>query len=169
MRFALILSLMMALAPWDAGAQEVFQKGPFTVRKLHGICKLEIAMQLDGRPAAILALFPGDTHYDELFTEKERIGLARDQVVVQFDREPPIRLEFTPDLASGNQFWEWQYLKGTGGLLDQVKRRSEMEIRFSNGQKEFQFSVSLKGSSKAAQALRSCNSGGGEGTAPDKD
>ncbi|MBF0138234.1 MAG: hypothetical protein H7833_09820 [Magnetococcus sp. DMHC-1] len=159
MRFALILSLMLLLLPVESQAQEIYQKDIFTVRKLEGVCKLEIAMSLERRPVVILALFDGSKYYDELFTTRDPIGLAKGPMVLQFDQEPQIQVEFAPGLNAKDEHWEWQYLnlkKETLQLLEEVKRRRTMEVRFSNGTKEFQFSVPLKGSTKAVKAMKDC-------------
>ena len=158
MRLSFVLAFLMAFVTWsDLQAKEIFKKGHFTVRKVEGTCKLEILLhKSDREPAAILALFPSDDYYGELFTEKPRIGLARGKVSVSFDRDKAQSIPFVPDAAAKDSYWRWQYLETTQGLLVNVRRKNNMTISFSNGKRKFKYSVSLKGSSRAVKALQRC-------------
>ena len=158
MRFTFVLLGILTLFPWsDLDATEVYKSGRYTVRKVKDTCKLEILLHKNDRePAAILALFPSDLYYGELFTEKKRIGMARQEITIQFDQEPSRVIAFVPDAASKDDFWRWQYLDNTQGLLSMISRRREVTVSFSNGKNRFQYKVSLKGSSKAVLALRQC-------------
>ncbi|MEO5378933.1 MAG: hypothetical protein H7832_14300 [Magnetococcus sp. DMHC-6] len=139
-------------------AQEFYKEGAFTVRKVEGACKLEIALPLDKEKdtAAILAIFPKDEYYGELFTERKRIGLAQKKVDIIFDKEKPRSINFVPKTDGNDDYWRWQYLESTKGMLDEVKRRNNMVVKFSNGKKSFEFTVSLKGSTKAVTTLLQC-------------
>lgn len=158
MRFSFVLALILALIPWNGlQAREVYKRDHYTVRKVEGTCKLEILLhQGDREPAAILALFLTDDFYGELFTEKPRIGLARDSVRVQFDNDPPQSIPFVPDAASKDIYWRWQYLESTQGLLELIRKKNTMVVSFSNGKKHFKYRVTLRGSGKAVAALRRC-------------
>ncbi len=158
MRFSFILVGLMILLPWgDLHAREVYKKGHYTVRKVDKTCKLEILLHKgDRQAAAILALFPSDDYYGELFTEKARIGLARKKVQIQFDQETPRDIPFVPDASAKDNYWRWQYLESTRELLDLVSRKNKMSVSFSNGKSTFKYEISLKGSSKAVKALKRC-------------
>ncbi len=158
MRLSFILAFLLAFVTWsDLQAKEVYKKGHFTVRKVEGTCKLEILLhKSDREPAAILALFPSDDYYGELFTEKPRIGLARGKVSIGFDGGRAQNIPFVPDAAAKDSYWRWQYLETTQGLLNSVRRKNDMTVSFSNGKERFNYSVSLKGSSRAVKALRRC-------------
>ncbi|MBF0629156.1 MAG: hypothetical protein HQL91_13140 [Magnetococcales bacterium] len=149
--------------PWGVvhGAEnsykEVYKNGRFTVRKVEGACKLEILLAKNERDhQAILALFPSEDYYGELFTEREKVGLARDKVLIGFDNGKPRSIPFVPEADAKDSYWRWQYLEDTQELLGQIQKRGEMKISFSNGTKTFDYAVPLKGSGKAVAALRSC-------------
>lgn len=158
MRFSFILAFMTAFMTWgDLQAKEVYKSGHFTVRKVESTCKLEILLhRSDREPAAILALFPSDDYYGELFTEKPRIGLAKDKVSIGFDSGAAQEIPFVPDAAAKDNYWRWQYLETTQGLLTDVRRKNSLSVSFSNGKETFKYTVSLKGSSKAVSALQRC-------------
>lgn len=158
MRFSFILALTLALLPWgDLHAREIYKSGHYTVRKVEGTCKLEIQLHKgEGEPAAILALFPSDDFYGELFTEKPRIGVARDGVRIRFDNDKARNIAFVPDAEAKDSYWRWQYLESTDGVLDQITKKNTLSVSFSNSKKSFKYSVSLKGSGKAVSALRQC-------------
>lgn len=158
MRFAvLLLGLLVWFPASGLHAQEVYKNGRYTVRKVQGACKLEILLhQGDRQAAAILALFPSERYYGELFTEKKRIGKARNKAVIQFDNESTRNVAFVPDASAEDDFWRWQYLENTQGLLSLISRKMEMKLSFYNGKEWYRYSVSLKGSSKAVLALRQC-------------
>lgn len=159
MRFSFILAISMVLwMPWgNAQAAEIFKKDQFTVRKVEGTCKLEIQLHDNERaPAAILAIFPSDDFYGELFTEKPRIGLAKKSVKIRFDNGKAKEINFIPDAAAEDSYWRWQYLDTSEGLLDNVSRKGKMYVEFSNGQQDFSYTVPLKGSGNAVKALKKC-------------
>ncbi|MBF0145760.1 MAG: hypothetical protein HQL84_07535 [Magnetococcales bacterium] len=159
MRLSPVLaSLLLLSAPWgDLQAAEIFKSGPFTVRKVDNTCKLEIQLhENDRQPAAILALFPAEDYYGELFTEKSRIGLAHEKVTVKFDNDKVREIPFVPDAAAKDAYWRWQYLETTEGILDNVARKGKMLVDFSNGKQSFSYTVVLKGSGKAVKSVRSC-------------
>ena len=158
MRFAVVLLGLVVLLPWsDLAAQEVYKSGRYTVRKVKETCKLEVLLHNgDREPAAILALFPSDLYYGELFTEKKRIGMAREKMRIHFDQEQSRDVTFVPKASSKDDYWRWQYLENTQGLLSMISRKREMLVSFSNGKSLFKYTVALKGSSKAVLALRQC-------------
>lgn len=162
MRIAFILLGLLMLSPWSIlYAQEVYKSGHYTVRKVKDTCKLEILLhKSDQEPAAIMALFPTEAYYGELFTEKKRIGMARKTVRIQFDQDTPRDISFVADAASEDPFWRWQYLENTQGLLGMISRKNRMTVSFKNGKALFEYKVSLKGSSKAVLALRYCREKG---------
>ncbi|MBF0212458.1 MAG: hypothetical protein HQM00_02705 [Magnetococcales bacterium] len=157
--FAAALLLML---PWTVqGAEnsykEVYKNGRFTVRKVEGACKLEILLAKNEKDhQAILALFPSEDYYGELFTEREKVGLARDKVLISFDNGKPRSIPFVPDADAKDSYWRWQYLEDTQELLAMIQKRGEMRVSFSNGTKTFEFAIPLKGSGKAVAALRGC-------------
>ncbi|MBF0110421.1 MAG: hypothetical protein HQL76_14735 [Magnetococcales bacterium] len=159
MRLSPVLaSLLVAAAPWGTlQAGELFKSGQFTVRKVDNTCKLEIQLH-EGttQPAAILALFPADDYYGELFTEKSRIGLAHEKVTIKFDNDKPREISFVADAAAKDANWRWQYLESTDGILDNVARKGKMNVEFSNGKQSFTYTVVLKGSGKAVKAVKTC-------------
>ena len=149
---------LLLIAPWsNLDAQEVYKNGRYTVRKVKDSCKLEILLnKSDQDPAALLALFPNDLYYGELFTEKKRIGMARAKLRIQFDQEKEQEIDFVADASAQDDYWRWQYLKNTQGLLRKISRGKEMTLSFSNGKQEFKYIVPLKGSSNAVLSLRRC-------------
>ncbi|MEO5364557.1 MAG: hypothetical protein H7838_13165 [Magnetococcus sp. DMHC-8] len=158
MRFLLVLLGLLVLLPWgDLQAKEIYKSGRYTVRKVEGTCKLEILLhEGDQEPAAILALFPSDEYFGEMFTEKTRIGIAQKKVRIQFDQEKPRDINFVADASAKDNYWRWQYLENTQGLLNLMGKRSKMIVSFSNGKSMFKYTVPLKGSTKAVLALRHC-------------
>ena len=162
MRFSIVLALLLALVPWgDLGAASdvYYQKGRYTVRKVEGTCKLEIALHHGKKKqsSAILALFPTDDYYGEFFTQKDTIGLASQKVRVQFDKQKPINIAFVLDAAQKDGYWAWQYLDSTDGILRKVAKKSKLTVRFSNVKGEkFKYYISLSGSGNAVKALRKC-------------
>ncbi|MBF0401203.1 MAG: hypothetical protein HQL90_10595 [Magnetococcales bacterium] len=158
MRFSLVLLGLLVMLPWgDLQAREIYKGGRYTVRKVEGTCKLEILLhEGDREPAAILALFPSDEYFGEMFTEKARIGVAQKKVRIQFDQEKPRDIPFIADASAKDNYWRWQYLENTQGLLNLLAKRSKMIVSFSNGKSLFKYTISLKGSSKAIMALRHC-------------
>lgn len=161
MRFAVALLGLLGFlvsSPWsDLYAQEVYKEGRYTVRRVKGTCKLEILLHnSDREAAAVLALFPKDIYYGELFTEKSRIGKARQQVRIQFEEEALQSISFVKDASGVDAYWRWQYLENMQGLLSMISRKREMVVSFSNGKSLFKYTVPLKGSSKAVLALHNC-------------
>ena len=158
MHFIMILLGLLLIAPWsNLDAQEVYKNSRYTVRKVKDTCKLEILLNKSDRdPAAILALFPNDLYYGELFTEKKRIGMARDKLRIRFDRGEEQAFGFVANASAKDDYWRWQYLENTQGLLSKISRGKEMTLSFSNGKQEFKYIVSLKGSSNAVLSLRRC-------------
>ena len=161
MRFSIVLALLLALVPWgDLGAASdvYYQKGRYTVRKVEGTCKLEIALHHGKKQSsAILALFPTDDYYGEFFTQKDTIGLASQKVRVQFDKQKPVNIAFVLDAAQKDGYWAWQYLDSTDGILRKVAKKSKLTVRFSNVKGEkFKYSISLSGSGNAVKSLRKC-------------
>ncbi|MBF0341986.1 MAG: hypothetical protein HQL95_13645 [Magnetococcales bacterium] len=158
----IFVAAMLCLLPWVAnGAEgsykEVYKNGRYTVRKVEGACKLEILLAKNDRDhQAILALFPSEDFYGELFTEREKVGVARDKVLISFDNGKPRSIPFVPDADAKDSFWRWQYLEDTQELLAMIQKRGEMRVSFSNGTKTFEYTVPLKGSGKAIAALRGC-------------
>ncbi|OSM00366.1 hypothetical protein [Magnetofaba australis] len=165
MRFttiALLAALTFPIAHTAQAAKVIYESGAFAVRKVttddknKEICKLEVSMELDGQVAAYLALFESRDYYGELFTERKRIGLARESVKIAFDDEAARDIPFANGLAGMDADWRWQYLEDTNNLLDNVKRKNKMRVTFNNGAKDYSFDISLKGSSKAVKELRRC-------------
>ncbi|MEO5353675.1 MAG: hypothetical protein H7835_10770 [Magnetococcus sp. XQGC-1] len=158
MRFFPVLLGLLVLLPWgDLQAREIYKSGRYTVRKVEGTCKLEILLhEGDQEPAAILALFPSDEYFGEMFTEKTRIGVAVKKVRIQFDQEKPRDINFVADASAKDNYWRWQYLENTQGLLNMLGKRGKMVVSFSNGKTMFKYTVPLKGSTKAVLALRHC-------------
>ncbi|MEO5330574.1 MAG: hypothetical protein H7839_01015 [Magnetococcus sp. YQC-5] len=162
MVFSWIFAALLVFLPWNAQSadnsyKEVYKNGRYTVRKVEGACKLEIVLSKNDRDfQAIMALFPSDDYYGELFTEREKVGLARDKVLIAFDNLKPRSIPFVPDADAKDSYWRWQYLEDTQELLTMIQKRGEMRVSFSNGTKTFEFVVPLKGSGKAIAALRSC-------------
>ncbi|MBF0438731.1 MAG: hypothetical protein HQL93_06365 [Magnetococcales bacterium] len=162
MHFSWFFVALLIFLPWNGhGAEnsymEVYKDERFTVRKVEGACKLEIVLSKNERDfQAILALFPSEDYYGELFTEREKVGLARDKVLVSFDKGKQKSIPFVPDSDAKDSYWRWQYLEDTQELLAQIRKQSEMHVSFSNGTKTFTFNVPLKGSGKAVTALRNC-------------
>ncbi|MEO5328808.1 MAG: hypothetical protein H7829_11260 [Magnetococcus sp. THC-1_WYH] len=159
MRLSMILASLLALmTPWGTlQAGEIFKSGQFTVRKVENTCKLEIQLhESERQPAAILALFPAEDYYGELFTEKPRIGLAHEKVSIKFDNDKAREIPFVPDAAAKDAYWRWQYLETTEGILDNVARKGKMTVEFTNGKQAFSYTVVLKGSSKAVKSVKSC-------------
>lgn len=160
MRFSIVLALLLAWVPWgDLQASDVYyQDGRYTVRKVEGTCKLEIALHHGKKQSsAILALFPTDDYYGEFFTQKESIGLAAQRIQLQFDGAKPMDIPFVLDAAQKDGYWAWQYLESTDGVLNLVAKKREMVVRFSDarGQK-YTYEVSLSGSGKAVTSLKNC-------------
>ncbi|MEO5346921.1 MAG: hypothetical protein H7834_11165 [Magnetococcus sp. YQC-9] len=152
-----IFLFFLAIPGAESSYKEVFKSGRYTVRKVEGTCKLEILLAKNEKDhQAILALFPSEDYYGELFTEREKIGLARDKVLISFDNSKPRSIPFVPDADAKDSFWRWQYLEDTQELLAQIQKRGEMRVSFSNGTKTFEYVVPLKGSGKAVAALRGC-------------
>lgn len=159
MRPSIILASLLALmTPWgNLQAGEIFKGGQFTVRKVDNACKLEIQLhENDRQPAAILALFPTEDYYGELFTEKPRIGLAHEKVSIRFDSDKAREIPFVPDAAAKDAYWRWQYLETTEGILDNISRKGKMIVEFTNGKQSFSYTVTLKGSSKAVKLAKAC-------------
>ncbi|MBF0358713.1 MAG: hypothetical protein HQL70_08890 [Magnetococcales bacterium] len=161
MRFSIILAFVLALVPWGdlpAASDVYYQKGRYTVRKVEGTCKLEIALHHGKKQSsAILALFPSDDYYGEFFTQKDTIGLARSKVQIQFDNLKPNNIPFVQDAAQKDGYWAWQYLESTDGMLNNVAKKRNMTVRFSNVKgKKFKYTVSLSGSGNAVKSLRKC-------------
>jgi hypothetical protein len=161
MRFSIVLALLLALAPWgelSAASDVYYQKGRYTVRKVEGTCKLEIALHHGKKQAsAILALFPNEDYYGEFFTQKKAIGLAKNKVQIQFDKQKPLNISFVLDAAQKDGYWSWQYLENTDGVLRNVAKKRNMTVRFSNSKGEkYKYSVPLSGSGKAVKSLRKC-------------
>jgi hypothetical protein len=161
MRFSIVLALLLALVPWSelrAASDVYYQKGRYTVRKVEGTCKLEIALHYGKKQSsAILALFPTDDYYGEFFTQKDAIGLANQKVKIQFDKSKPTNIPFVLDAAQKDGYWAWQYLESTDGVLRNVAKKRNMIIRFSNVKgKKYKYTVPLSGSSKAVKSLRKC-------------
>ncbi|MBF0455191.1 MAG: hypothetical protein HQL72_10305 [Magnetococcales bacterium] len=161
MRFSIILALLLALVPWQdvlAASDVYYQKGRYTVRKVEGTCKLEIALHHGKKQSgAILALFPTDDYYGEFFTQKEAIGLAHRRVQIQFDKNKPTTVPFVLDAAQKDGYWSWQYLESTDGLLKNVAKKRDMTVRFSNVKgNKYKYDVSLSGSGNAVKALKKC-------------
>ncbi|MBF0138790.1 MAG: hypothetical protein HQL74_00775 [Magnetococcales bacterium] len=159
MRLPLILASLLVLStPWGAvQAGEMFKSGPFTVRKVDNTCKLEIQLhENDRQPAAIIALFPADDYYGELFTEKPRIGLAHEKISIKFDNDKARDIPFVKDAAAKDNNWRWQYLENTEGILDNLARKTKMHVEFSNGKQNFSYTVVLKGSGKAVKSVKMC-------------
>jgi hypothetical protein len=161
MRFSIVLALMLALVPWNdllAASDVYYQKGRYTVRKVEGTCKLEIALHHGKKQSsAILALFPTDDYYGEFFTQKDSIGLAKQKVQIQFDKHKPSNIPFVLDASQKDGYWAWQYLESTDGILQQVAKKRQMIVRFSNTKgKKYKYTISLSGSGKAVKSLRKC-------------
>ncbi|MBF0294289.1 MAG: hypothetical protein HQL96_03800 [Magnetococcales bacterium] len=162
MRLSWIFAALLIIFPWlghgaENAYKEIYKNGRYTVRKVEGACKLEIVLSKNERDfQAILALFPSDDYYGELFTEREKVGLARDKVLIAFDNGKPRAIPFIPDADAKDSFWRWQYLEDTQELLGSIQKKGEMRVSFSNGTRNFEFAVPLKGSGKAIQALRNC-------------
>ncbi|MBF0402032.1 MAG: hypothetical protein HQL90_14870 [Magnetococcales bacterium] len=158
MRYTLVLIGLLILLPWgELQAREIYKNGPYTVRKTEEkICKLEISLHKQKEPVAILALFPSNEYYGEMVTERARIGLARKNMSIQFDREQPRKMVFLANSAEKDDRFRWQYLDNTQGLLKKVAQKRTMTVSFSNGKTPFKYVVSLKGSAKAVKALRRC-------------
>ena len=158
MRFSLVLLGLLMLLPWgDLQAREIYKSGRYTVRKVESTCKLEVLLhEGDREPAAILALFPTDEYFGEMFTERARIGVAQKKVRIKFDKLKPRDIFFITDATAKDNYWRWQYLENTQGLLSLLSKHREMVVSFTNGKNLFKYTVSLKGSSKAVLALRHC-------------
>lgn len=160
MRFSIVLALMLALFPWGEllAGDVYYQNGRYTVRKVEGTCKLEIALhQGKKQSSAILALFPTDDYYGELFTQKDTIGLAHRKVQIQFDKSKPSNIPFVLDAAQKDGYWAWQYLESTDGMLRNVAKKRDMTVSFSNVKgNKYTYDVSLKGSGKAVKSLQKC-------------
>ncbi len=162
MAFSWIFSILLVLLPWsghgaDNAYKEIYKQDRYTVRKVEGACKLEIVLSKNEQDfQAILAVFPSDDYYGELFTERDKIGLARDKVMITFDKTKPRSIAFVPDASAKDSYWRWQYLEDTQELLMLIQKKNRMQVSFSNGTKNFDFTVPLKGSGKAVSALRSC-------------
>ncbi|MEG3638336.1 hypothetical protein [Magnetococcus sp. PR-3] len=163
MRFLLVPLLMLMLIPTQAAARVDYEDGPFAVREVKDgkktVCKLEISLYKDGRIAAYLALFNSENYYGELFTERRRIGKARNKVTVQFDDEPQQTIKFVEEAPGMDTDWRWQYLElnQPKTMVDNVARKRKMKISFFNGKETFKFNIPLKGSSKAVKRLKRCN------------
>ncbi|MBF0416806.1 MAG: hypothetical protein HQL86_00960 [Magnetococcales bacterium] len=153
-----VMALFFLAVPGaESSYKEVYKSGRYTVRKVEGTCKLEILLAKNEKDhQAILALFPSEDYYGELFTEREKIGLARDKVLISFDNSKPRSIPFVPDADAKDSFWRWQYLEDTQEILSMIQKRGEMRVSFSNGTKTFEYVVPLKGSGKAVAALRGC-------------
>ncbi|MBF0143871.1 MAG: hypothetical protein HQL59_10500 [Magnetococcales bacterium] len=157
MRWFPYLVVVLGLLPGNLGAKEYFQQGPFTVRKVEGVCKMEIALSdKSGDTLALLALFPTDEYYAELFTDRKRVGIARKNLTIGFDDRKGVPIAFVPDSEGKDKFWRWQYLDNSQELLAEVRRRDKMSVNFSNGNQNFRLSVRLTGSAKAVDSLRKC-------------
>ncbi|ABK46176.1 hypothetical protein Mmc1_3691 [Magnetococcus marinus MC-1] len=163
MRFLLVPLLMLMLIPTQAAARVVYEDGPFAVREVKDgtktICKLEISLYKEDRIAAYLALFNNENYYGELFTERRRVGKARNKVTVQFDDEPEQSIKFVEEAPGMDTDWRWQYLElnQPSAVIDSIARKRHMKISFFNGMETFEFSIPLKGSSKAVKRLQRCN------------
>ncbi len=162
MRFLYIVIALSLFVPWNmANAKNkndvVYQKGRYKVHKVMGVCKLEITLSKNDQDyQAILALFASDDYYNELFTERKRIGLATRRVLVGFDKHKAKRIPFVAEANAKDSYWHWQYLQESQDMLTLVKKRKSMQVKFSTNKKTFTFDVPLKGSSKAVTALRNC-------------
>ena len=159
MRFAFIAALALSMLAFNAQAKEIYKAGSFTVRKVEGVCKLEIALSTEGSNDSnvILALFSSEDYYSELFTEKNSIGLARKEVDFRFDKGNVQSISFVTDSAGKDSHWRWQYLDHSRGLLDNIKRGREMRMSFrSQKGRLFRTALPLSGSSKAVRALERC-------------
>lgn len=158
-RYVAALLMLLPLSGYGAenSYKEVYKNGRYTVRKVEGACKLEIVLAKNEKDfQAILALFPSDDYYGELFTEREKVGVARDKVLISFDNSKPRSIPFVPDAEAKDSYWRWQYLEDTQEILPMIQKRGEMRVSFSNGTKTFEYVVPLKGSGKAIAALRGC-------------
>lgn len=162
MRSSWIFAALLIFLPWNGHSaensyKEIYKKDRYTIRKVEGACKLEIVLSKNERDfQAILAVFPSDDYYGELFTEREKVGLAKDKVLISFDNSKPRSIPFIPNADAKDSYWRWQYLEDTQELLMMIQKRNEMHVSFSNGTKTFEFTVPLKGSGKAVSALRNC-------------
>lgn len=162
-----MLGLFMAAASGTAWAAPFYQDGRFTVRKADGACKLGVAFRagdLTGKKSkekrdaelAHLYLYNSEKFYWELFTWRENVGLARENARIGFNGVKAKKVSFLKKADQKDQFWRWQYLVNTEGLMSQIKSRNKMTLAFSNGKESFDFTISLKGSSKAVKALKRC-------------
>ncbi|MBF0623162.1 MAG: hypothetical protein HQL54_14690 [Magnetococcales bacterium] len=169
MRWAIILLFGLALLPVDLWASNVIlQENHFTIRKVDKVCKLDVAFSmkdLEGGAnqsqnvngmVSILGLFSKGEFFGELFTRRDVIGLARKKVQIQFDRAKPLTINFVPGSDSKDQYWRWQYLEETRGLLDNIARKNTMRVSFSNGNENWKFKIGLKGTAKIVRTLRRC-------------
>lgn len=156
---SLAVAFSVTLMSWTAAAQEVYHDGAFTVRKVEGVCKLEIALSTNpsNETNVILALFSSDDYYGELFTEKDSVGLAQQEVDFRFDTGAVVTIPFVRSSEGKDNHWRWQYLENARGLLDDVAAKNQMRMSFRNqDNKMFKTALPLKGSSKAVQSLKSC-------------
>ncbi|MBF0282906.1 MAG: hypothetical protein HQL51_00405 [Magnetococcales bacterium] len=152
------LALGMWVAPGEVLAQTaIYKGGAFIVRKVGKVCKLEVALTpgKGNKGRAILTLFKGDKFHSELITERQSIGSAQGAVKIGFDKGKAVDHPLLKD-AGKDDNWRWRYLGNSKGLIDEVRKRDEMTLRFSNGKKDFAFQTPLAGSGKAVQALEKC-------------
>ncbi len=161
---ALVIACSGVLFSWQVEAQEILRKGHFTVRKVDGVCKLEITMSMVDRegstssnrdPVAILALFADPDFYGELFTERRRVGMARKEVLIGFDMDPDMKTPFV-ETPGKDRHWRWQYLETPRNILDDVANRNAIRVAFHNGNQWWRFKVSLKGTARIVRRLKSC-------------
>lgn len=159
---SILLALMICLSSTNlaakTGSQVVYQKDRYKVYKVMEVCKLEITLSKNEQDYhAILSLFNSDNYYNELFTERKRIGLATKEILFAFDSKKAHRISFVPDANAKDSYWHWQYLQESHDLLNLVKKMNEMHVTFSTNKKTFKFTVPLKGSGKAVKALKNCH------------
>lgn len=170
---ALTLTLLAVtlLIPWHAAqaaqSQEILKKNHFTIRKIGDPCKLEITFSMADlvekkgskrEYVAILSLFNDDKYLSEFFTDRQRIGMAREKLVVQFDREKPIVVPFQSNQDGKDRYWRWRYLdeSKSSTLLENVARKNSMRIKFTNGNSWWEFKIPLKGTSRIVKQLKRC-------------
>ena len=150
--------------------QKIFQESHYRVRQTGETCKLEIFLEsrsLDRRSSkfwkhgfnsetiGFFSVFKTDDYFGELITEKSRVGLLKDGLSVSFDGKPETSV-VASDSTGEDSLWKWRHFSYHDDILTRIRRSRKMDLKFSNGENLFHFSIPLKGSSKAIKFLQDC-------------
>lgn len=165
--FLVALLLTFAWPPTTLAAAPYYSQSIFNVRKVNGICKLEITLppkfrtsssssNKKGQELAILGIFPSNRYYGEIFTSKNTIGAIQGGLDIAFDNSRE-SIDMLEDDQSSDKFWRWRYFSYNNSFLSQFKRAYAMRVSFKSGNNRYTYRIPLKGSSKALSMLHQCS------------